>query len=120
VCAPQRCVQGPRSVARSRAACRVLDSPRRPFACPPIAIVIAAHVAASQTHPTQVQRTALEVLKVFGPNVTEASMQKRHDGISLEQWVRGEGGSGACGVLSFLFDCGPSESAETGSTQFRF
>jgi hypothetical protein len=30
----------------------------------------------------------MEVLKVFGPNVTEASMQKRHDGITLDQWVR--------------------------------
>ncbi len=44
--------------------------------------------------PVQVNSTALEVLKVFGPNVTEASMQKRHDGITLTQWVRGVGRRG--------------------------
>jgi hypothetical protein len=36
----------------------------------------------------QFQSTCLEVLKVFGPNVSDEYLKKRHQGISLESWVR--------------------------------
>ena len=40
-------------------------------------------------HPcVQLQETASEVLKVFGPNVSADGLHQRHKAIQLEDWVR--------------------------------